>query len=74
MSINIQAYFDTIKKKTGKTPEDFKELADKKGLMAGGTVKPTVKASEVYKWLKDDFELGRGHAQALFHFFKQKTE
>ncbi|WP_254659559.1 hypothetical protein [Mucilaginibacter sp. PPCGB 2223] len=30
-TINLPAYFETIKKKTGKRPEDFKLLAEEKG-------------------------------------------
>jgi len=29
--MSFQAYLDTIKKKTGKGPDDFKKLAEKKG-------------------------------------------
>jgi hypothetical protein len=29
-----------------------------------------VKAGEIVQWLKDDFELGHGHAMALFALFK----
>ena len=43
----FQAYLDNIKTKTGKTPEDFKALAAKKGLL-----KPGVKAGEIIAWLK----------------------
>ncbi len=31
--MSFQAYIDNIKIKTGKTPADFKKLADKKGLL-----------------------------------------
>ena len=71
MAINLQAYFDNIKKKTGKTPGDFKKLAEKKGLLIKGKIKPTVKAAEIFNWLKEDFELGRGHAMAIYHFLKE---
>lgn len=73
MSINLQAYFDNIKKKTGKTPDDFKKLAEKKGFIVKGNIKPSIKASEIFNWLKEDFELGRGHAMAIYHTFKEKT-
>lgn len=69
--INLQAYYDNIKKKTGKTPDDFKKLAEKKGFIVNGNIHPTVKAGEVMSWLKDDFKLGRGHALALYHSFKE---
>jgi hypothetical protein len=34
--MSFQAYIDNIKTKTGKTPEDFRELAEKKGLLKPG--------------------------------------
>jgi hypothetical protein len=69
-NVPIQTYFETIKKKTGKTPEDFKELAIAKGLFENGALKATVKAGEVIAWLKEDFALGHGHSLALYHFIK----
>ncbi len=63
--MSFQAYIDNIKAKTGKTPEDFKKLAEKKGLL-----KPDVKAMEVVNWLKKDFGLGHGHAMAIYAVFK----
>lgn len=72
--INLAAYYETIKKKTGKTPEDFKQLAAQKGFVADGMVKPTVKATEIFNWLKQDFELGRGHAMAIYHSFREEEK
>jgi hypothetical protein len=67
--MSFQAYIDNIRAKTGKTPEDFKKLAEKKGLL-----KPGIKAGEVVAWLKKDFDLGHGHAMAIYATFKGKTE
>jgi len=69
--MSFQAYLDNIKAKTGKTPEDFKKLAAKKGLL-----EPGVKAGETVTWLKEDFGLGHGHAMAIYAvltFPKQKV-
>jgi hypothetical protein len=63
--MSFQAYIDNIRAKTGKTPEDFKKLAEKKGLL-----KPGIKAGEIVAWLKKDFVLGHGHAMALYATFK----
>jgi Domain of unknown function (DUF4287) len=63
--MSFQAYLDNIKKKTGKTPEDFKKLAEKKGLLKEG-----VKAGEIVAWLKKDFDLGHGHAMAIYAVFR----
>ena len=67
--MSFQAYIDNIKAKTGKSPEDFKKLAEKKGLL-----KPGVKAGEIVDWLKKDFDLGHGHAMAIYAAFKGKKE
>ena len=63
--MSFQAYLDNIELKTGKTPQEFIELAKAKGLN-----EPSVKAGEIVQWLKDDFDLGRGHAMALVHVIK----
>lgn len=63
--MSFQAYIDNIKAKTGKTPDDFKKLAEKKGLL-----KPGVKAMAIVNWLKEDFGLGHGHAMAIYATFK----
>ena len=70
--MSFQAYLDNIQAKTGKSPADFKKLAEKKGFTAKG--KLTAKAGEVVQWLKDDFELGHGHAMAIVALLKGKAE
>jgi hypothetical protein len=66
--MSFQAYIDNIKTKTGKTPSDFKKLALQKGFLEKGNLKPLVKAGEIVKCLKEDFDLGHGHAMYLRHF------
>lgn len=68
--MSFQAYIDNIKIKTGKTPEDFKKLAEKKGLLQKGKIKEGVKAGDIVAWLKEDFDLGHGHSMAIFAIFK----
>ena len=68
--MSFQAYIDNIKVKTGKTPADFKKLAAQKGFLEKGNLKPSVKAGEIVKWLKEDFDLGHGHAMAIYATFK----
>lgn len=72
--MSFQAYIDNIQKKTGKTPDDFKKLAEKKGFLKDGKLTATVKATEITNWLKQEFELGHGHAMAIYATFKGKTE
>ena len=67
--MSFQAYLDNIKAKTDKSPADFKKIAEKKGLL-----KPGVKAGEIVKWLKEDFDLGHGHSMAIYAAFKGKKE
>ena len=67
--MSFQAYIDNIKVKTGKTPADFKKLATKKGLLKEG-----IKAGEIVNWLKEDFDLGHGHAMAIYATFKGKKK
>lgn len=62
--MSFQAYLDNIESKTGITPNNFLALADKKGF------NKDTKSTEIINWLKDDFDLGRGHAMALVHVIK----
>jgi hypothetical protein len=71
-SMSFQAYLDNIQAKTGKTPEEFVRLAEEKGFLKGG--KLDVKATEITDWLKADFDLGHGHAMAMFAYFKGKRD
>lgn len=68
--MSFQGYLKTIKEKTGKTPKDFKALADKKGFTKEGKLTPETKAGQIVDWLAKDFDLGKGHAMALFAIFK----
>ena len=63
--MTFQAYIDNIKLKTGLTPEDFKRLAEQKGLL-----KPGIKAGQIVAWLKEDFDLGHGHSMAIYALLK----
>ena len=62
--MSYQAYLDAVEKKTGRTPAEL--LAD----AAARGFTPTTKAAEVVAWLKDDHDLGRGHAMALYGVLK----
>jgi len=64
--MSFQAYLDNVEQKTGKTPLEFMELAKAKGFDD-----PSVKASEIVAWLKEDFGLGHGHAMAMVHVIKK---
>lgn len=66
--MSFQAYLDNIEQKTGKTPQQFIDEATKKGF-DGQT-----KAGEIVQWLKDDYDLGRGHAMAIVHIIKNGAQ
>tara|TARA_R110001592_G_scaffold291955_1_gene561437 strand:- start:480 stop:698 length:219 start_codon:yes stop_codon:yes gene_type:complete len=70
--MSFQAYLDNIQSKTGKTPESFKALAEVKGFTENGELKKNVKATEITNWLKEEFDLGHGHAMAMFAYIKGK--
>lgn len=63
--MSFQAYLDTIEDKTGLTPRELVDLAHAKGFQQPGT-----KAGDVVTWLAEDYDLGRGHAMALWHVIK----
>jgi len=64
--MSFQAYLDTIENKTGLTPRQFMERAAQRGLDA-----PGVKAGDILAWLKEDYNLGRGHGMALVHVIQK---
>ena len=68
--MSFQAYLNTIKSKTGKGPEDFRKMAEEKGFSQDGELKPGIKAGEIVDWLKEEFELGHGHAMAIYALLK----
>lgn len=71
--MSFQSYLDNIQAKTGKSPEELKSLANEKGFLEGGQLKSDVKAGQIVDWLKTDFELGHGHAMAIYAYLKGKS-
>ena len=59
--MSFQAYLDNIQANTGKTPDDFRVLAAKKGY---------ADSKGLLAWLKRDFGLGHGHSMALVALLK----
>jgi hypothetical protein len=68
--MSFQGYLKTIKEKTGKEPVDFRNLADQKDFTTAGKLNDNVKAAEIVAWLKQDFDLGHGHAMAIYALLK----
>lgn len=52
----METYLENARAKTGKTWQEFRELAREKGLSRHG---------EIIAWLKADYGLGHGHANAV---------
>ena len=47
-------------------------MVEEKGFLQNGIL--TVKATQITNWLKDEFELGYGHAMAVYASIKEKAE
>jgi Domain of unknown function (DUF4287)/Domain of unknown function (DUF5655) len=67
--MSYQAYIDAVEKKTGKSIDDFHELARRRGFLDRAT-----KAGEVVAWLKSEFGLGHGHAMAVYGVIRSSVE
>jgi hypothetical protein len=65
--MTFQAYLDTIKAKTGHTPEDFKLIAEQEGVYSRD-----MKAGQLVAWLASDFDLGHGHSMAVWAVWKDR--
>lgn len=68
--MSFQGYLKTIKEKTGNGPAEFKALAEQKNFTVDGKLKSEVKAGDIVNWLKEDFDLGQGHAMAIYALLK----
>jgi len=61
----LQNYLDEVKAKTGKTVEDFRQMAAEKGL---------TKASPFVAWLKAEYGLGYHHAGAIWYMLSHADD
>jgi hypothetical protein len=59
--MSFQAYLDKVETQTGLTPRQFIELAKEQGFDTN------TKSTVVLTWLKQEYGLGHGHAQAMVH-------
>jgi 3-oxoacyl-ACP reductase-like protein len=59
--MSFQAYLDKVEAQTGLTPREIVEIARAQGF------DETSKATVVRDWLKQQYGLGHGHAQAMTH-------
>lgn len=67
--MSFQAYLDAVEKKTGLTPRQLVAIAHERGYDAPGT-----KAGVILAWLKEDYDLGRGHGMAMVHVITKGPE
>ncbi|WP_131538648.1 DUF4287 domain-containing protein [Pedobacter nototheniae] len=68
--MSFQGYLKTIKEKTGLTAADFKVKAAEKSFTENDILKANIKAGDVVSWLKADYDLGHGHAMAIYALLK----
>ena len=68
----FKAYMENIQKKTGKKPEDYLDMANKKDFVKEGKI--VAKHGDMLTWLKG--EMGLGHVQANFMilYFRLRTD
>lgn len=66
--MSYQAYLANIQKKTGRSPANFRRLAEQKGFTVRGEL--VVKAGDIVAWLKAEHRLGHGHAMAIYALLK----
>jgi Domain of unknown function (DUF4287) len=59
--MSFQAYLDNVEEKTGKTPNEFIAEAKEKKL---------TEFKDIIAWLKQDYELGTGHARAIAYVIR----
>lgn len=62
--MSFKAYIDNITQKTGKTPDQIREDA-----LSQGVIVQDMKATIFTDWLMKEFQLGHGHAMALWKYF-----
>jgi Domain of unknown function (DUF4287) len=67
-SLTYKAYIYNTKAQTGKTPDDFMAAAKKRGFIRNGET--VANHGEKVKWLKSEFKLGHGHANAIVLYLK----
>ena len=69
--MTFKAYLDNIQAKTGKSPDDFFDMAKEKGFVQEGKI--VVTHAQLLSWLKSDEGLGHGHANAMILYLRIKT-
>jgi len=68
--MSFQGYLNSIEAKTGKTPAEFRQWGAERRFSDPAGLAPGVKAGAIIAALKDEFELGHGHAMAIVALLK----
>ncbi len=68
--MSFRGYLTNIEAKTGVDAAGFRALANEKGYAEDGVLRPEIKAGMILAWLKADYDLGHGHAMAIFALLK----
>ncbi len=69
--MTYKAYMHNIEAKTGKSAEDFWELANKMGFIKEDKIVAT--HAQLLKWLKTDIGLGHVHANFIISYLRLRT-
>jgi hypothetical protein len=69
--MTFKAYMRNIEAKTGKSPEDFLQIANKKGFIKDGKI--VAPHAQLLEWLKSDIGLGHVHANMVIVYFRLRT-
>jgi hypothetical protein len=70
--MTFRAYMQNIKSKTGKSDQDFWELANKLGFIKEDKI--VASHAQLLKWLKDDIKIGHVHANFIITYLKLRTK
>lgn len=70
--MTFKAYLDNIQSKSGKSPDDFWRLANKKGFVRRGKV--VAGHAVLLKWLKSDIGLGHVYANIIILYLRLRAE
>lgn len=62
--MSFKAYIDNITQKTGKTPDQIRDDA-----FSQSVITQDMKATVFTDWLMKEYQLGHGHAMALWKYF-----
>ena len=70
--MTYKAYMQNIEAKTGKSAEDFWQLANKMGFIRDSKIVAT--HAQLLEWLKSDIGLGHVHANFIIAYLRLRTK